>query len=46
MATSLAPVATSHGNMTEASLNGYVVDFNISIFEEELECLFVIKHIV
>jgi hypothetical protein len=32
--------------MTEASLNGYVVDFYITISEEELKCLFIIKHIV
>ena len=33
-------------NMTEASLNGYVVDFYITIREEDLKCLFIIKHIV
>ena len=35
MATCLAPVATPHGDMTEASFNGYVVDFYITISEEE-----------
>ena len=35
MTTSLAPVATPHDDMTEASLNGYVVDFYITISEEE-----------
>lgn len=46
MATSLAPVATSHSDMTEASLNGYVVDCHITIREENLKRLFVIKHVV
>ena len=35
MATSLAPVATPHSDMTEASLNGYVEDSYITISEEE-----------
>ena len=39
MAISLAPVATSHNDMTEASLNGYVVDFYITIREENLSML-------
>lgn len=37
---------TAHGDMTEASLNGYVVDFYITIREGNLKCLFIIKHVV
>lgn len=39
MATSLALVATPHDDMTEASLNGYVMDFYITIREEDLDAL-------
>ena len=46
MAAGLAPVATPHGYVAEASLDGYVVDFNITIREEYLERLLVIKHVV
>ena len=46
MATCLAPIATSHGDMPEASLNGYVVDFYITISEKDLKRLFIIKHVV
>ena len=46
MAAGLAPVATPHGNVAEASLDSYVVDFNITIREEYLERLLVIKHVV
>lgn len=46
MTTCLAPIATSHGDMPEASLNGYVVDFYITISEKDLKRLFIIKHVV
>lgn len=46
MTASLAPITATHGDMSEASLDGYVVNLNIAIREEDLEGFNVIKHIV
>ena len=46
MTASMKPVATSHGNVPEASLDGIVRELDAAVLKEPLKSSLVIKYVV